>query len=70
MDERDYWCGARFTAADVMIASQLNWGRMFGTLPERESVGPYLARCRARATAKAAHAADTALMPKKGSGAG
>ena len=40
--------GDQFTAADVVIGSQLRWGMMFGVIPKREDFVSYTARLEAR----------------------
>lgn len=61
---RDYFAGDTFTAADVYAGSQLDWGVMFGTLPERDGFKAYIERIRARPAYKRAKEIDMALMPK------
>ncbi|MFZ2099666.1 MAG: glutathione S-transferase family protein [Oricola sp.] len=58
--ERDYVCGGRFTAADIYVGAQVDWGLTFGTLPEREEFSSYAQRLRARDAYKAAKAIDGA----------
>ena len=41
-------CGDRFTAADVYFGSQIIWGVQFGSLPTRDSFGPYVERLTGR----------------------
>jgi len=41
-------CGGQFTAADVYLGSQLDWGMQFGTIGERHRFKAYVARCRER----------------------
>ena len=53
--------GDRFTAADVYVGSQVSWGLMFKTLPERPAFVEYANRLRARAAAQRAVALDDAL---------
>ncbi len=48
LDTHAYICGDRFTAADVYVGAQVDWGLMFGTLPERPAFSAYAARLRAR----------------------
>lgn len=43
-----YILGERFTAADVVIGSQLGWGQKFGIIPNREEFNNYLARLQQR----------------------
>ena len=58
---RDFVCGERFTAADVYLGSQIQWGTQFGTLPQRDSFARYGERLRAREAAqRAAHKDDQA----------
>jgi glutathione S-transferase len=46
--EGPYILGERFTAADVVIGSQLGWGQAFGVIPKREEFNTYLARLQQR----------------------
>lgn len=62
--EGDYICGDRFTAADVYVGSQIQWGLMFKSLPDRPAFVDYAARMAARPAAVRANALDDALMPK------
>jgi glutathione S-transferase len=39
-----YLAGDRFTAADVYTGSQIGWGLMFGTLPDRPALRDYWSR--------------------------
>ncbi|ADM08327.1 Glutathione S-transferase [Parvularcula bermudensis HTCC2503] len=59
---RDYLCGARFTAADVYVGSQVDWGLTFGTIPSRPAFDTYAARLRDRPAYKRAKARDQALI--------
>lgn len=56
--------GDRFSAADVYVGSQINWGLMFKSLPERAAFIPYAERLRARPAYIRASEIDDALMPK------
>ena len=58
----DYVCGERFTMADIYVGSEVDWGLMFGTLPERASFTAYAERFRARPAYQAAKASDAKLM--------
>jgi len=40
--------GDQFTAADIIIGSQLRWGMMFGVVPKREDFLSYTSRLEAR----------------------
>lgn len=53
--------GEQFTAADVYVGSQVGWGLMFKTLPERPAFVDYAARLRARPASQRAAALDDAL---------
>lgn len=55
--------GEQFTAADVYVGSQVSWGLMFKTLPERPAFVEYATRLRAREAAQRAEALDDALLP-------
>ncbi|WP_036136081.1 glutathione S-transferase family protein [Luteimonas mephitis] len=55
--------GEQFTAADVYVGSQVSWGLMFKTLPERPAFVEYATRLRAREAAQRAAALDDALLP-------
>lgn len=62
LDSRDYICGDRFTAADVYVGAQVDWGLMFGTLPDRPSFQAYAGRLRARPAYIRAKAIDNELI--------
>ncbi len=62
LDSRDYICGDRFTAADVYVGAQVDWGLMFGTLPDRPAFSAYAGRLRARPAYIRAKAIDNALI--------
>ncbi|WP_299326809.1 glutathione S-transferase family protein [Parasphingopyxis sp.] len=62
---RDYICGDRFTAADVYVGSQIDWGIQFETLPKTPAFEAYAARLRERDAYKSAKAIDAALMPEQ-----
>jgi glutathione S-transferase len=49
-----YLLGDWFTAADVLVCSNLHWGTMFKLFPERGAVADYVARCAARPALKRA----------------
>lgn len=53
--------GERFTAADVLWGSALDWTGAFGLLPERAEVRAYVERVKARPAVQRAAAADAAL---------
>jgi glutathione S-transferase len=56
--------GERFSAADVYVGSQINWGLMFKSLPERPAFAAYAERLRARPAYVRAAEIDDALTPK------
>ena len=53
--------GDRFTAADIVIGSNLRWGTMFKMIPERKEFSDYVARFVDRPAAKRAQAKDEEL---------
>jgi glutathione S-transferase len=53
--------GNEFTAADVVIGSNIRWGTMFKLIPERPEFTAYAARIAARPAAQRADAKDKAL---------
>ncbi|MGE0052749.1 MAG: glutathione S-transferase family protein [Hyphomicrobium sp.] len=63
-DGRDYVCGDRFTAADVYVGSQVDWGLAFKTISPTPALEAYAARMRARPAYQAAKAIDNALIAK------
>lgn len=62
--DRPYVCGDNFTAADVYVGSQVDWGLMFKTMPETDDFITYADRLRARPAYQRAKAIDAALMPQ------
>lgn len=58
--------GERFSAADVYVGSQVVWGLMFKTLPERPAFVDYAARLQERAGYQRAAALDDALIAQPG----
>lgn len=63
MGSRDYVCGDQFTAADVYVGSQIDFGLQFGSFPSTENFNQYAERLRARPAYQAAKQKDIALMP-------
>lgn len=61
-----YIAGDRFTAADVYVGSQVGWGLMFGSLPQRDAFSDYWSRLVDRPAAVRAREIDDALMPTSG----
>ena len=54
--------GERFSAADVYVGSQVVWGQMFKSLPERPAFQAYAARLMSRPAAVRAREIDDALI--------
>ena len=61
-DGRNFVCGDRFTATDVYLGSQIDWGLQFDTIPERDSFKAYAGRLRERAAYKRAKSIDNGLI--------
>ena len=55
-----YILGDRFSAADVYVGSQIGWGLMFKSIPERPVFAAYAARIMGREAASRARALDDA----------
>jgi len=62
---RTYIAGDRFSAADVYVGSQIGWGLMFKSIPERPAFVDYWAAIADRPAHKRASALDDAAMPAK-----
>ena len=62
LKDRDYVCGNRFTAADIYVGAQVDWGIQFGTLQSNPTFVAYAERLRARDAYKSAKAIDGALI--------
>src|SRR5262245_45032387 len=56
-----YLMGQQFTAADVIIGSQLRWGTMFKLIPERPEFTAYVARLNERPALRRSTEKDTQL---------
>jgi glutathione S-transferase len=56
-----YLLGERFTAADVVIGSQLRWAMMFNLIPKRPEFEAYVARLEQRPALQRATALDREL---------
>jgi len=54
--------GDRFSAADVYVGSQIDWGLQFGTIPSRPAFEAYVAPLRERAAYKRAKEIDNGLI--------
>ena len=55
-------CGDQFTAADVYVGAQVDWGLSFGTIPSRPAFEAYAARLRERPAYKRQKELDNALI--------
>ncbi|WP_022682968.1 glutathione S-transferase family protein [Sphingobium bisphenolivorans] len=55
-------CGDRFTAADVYVGAQIDWGLTFGTIPSRPAFESYAARLRERPAYRKQKELDGALI--------
>jgi glutathione S-transferase len=60
-----YLLGEQFTAADVVIGSQLRWGMMFGLIPKRPELAAYVARLEKRPALERATAKDAKLKAEQ-----
>lgn len=65
-----YIAGDRFTAADVMVGSQVAWGVQFGTLSKRAAFDDYLTRIVDREAYVRAKAIDGKLIAQAQAAAG
>lgn len=55
-------CGNQFTAADVYVGAQVDWGLTFGTIPSRPAFEDYAGRLRARPAYKRQKKLDETLI--------
>jgi glutathione S-transferase len=62
---RKYIAGDRFSAADVYVGSQIDWGLLFKSMPDRPAFHDYVGPLRERAGYISAKETDRALMPKQ-----
>ena len=62
LSDRAFITGDRFTAADVYVGSQVDWGLAFGSIPARPSFEGYAARLRERPAYQKAKARDNELI--------
>ena len=58
--------GERFSAADIYVGSQVDFGLAFKSIPERPAFTAWAGRLREREAYRRARALDDALMPKQG----
>jgi glutathione S-transferase len=61
----DYVTGERFTAADVYVGSQINWGMNFNTIDKRPEFEAYAARVTGREAYLRAMEMDDSLVEEK-----
>lgn len=59
---KNYVCGDRFTAADIYVGSQVDWGLQFGSLPSNRTFAAYAERLRERPAYKVSKAIDSTLI--------
>ena len=59
---KTFVAGDRFSAADVYVGSQIDWGLQFGTIPSRPAFEAYVAPLRERAAYKRAKEIDNGLI--------
>lgn len=67
LSDREWVCGARFTAADVYVGSQVDWGLQFGTVAPLPPFERYAERLRARPAYQRTKAINAALMEQPAS---
>ena len=63
--DRSYLLGDQFSAADVVLGSQIGFGLQFGSLEKRPEFERYWAGLASRPAKLRADAIDNALMPKR-----
>jgi glutathione S-transferase len=61
VEQGPWLMGEQFTAADVVIGSNIRWGTIFKLIPERKEFTDYSARIAARPAAQRAEAKDKEL---------
>lgn len=59
---RPWICGDQFTAADVYVGAQIDWGLTFNSIPTRPAFEDYAARLRDRPAYRRQKEIDTALI--------
>lgn len=62
LGSREYICGEEFSAADVYVGSQVDWGLMFKTIPETSNFNAYAERLRQRPAYQKAKQIDSDLI--------
>jgi glutathione S-transferase len=64
-EAKPYLLGEQFTAADVVIGSQLRWGMLFKLIPERPELAAYVANLSQRPAFKRAVEKDALLQAEQ-----
>ncbi|MEM9999605.1 MAG: glutathione S-transferase family protein [Pseudomonadota bacterium] len=64
MRDRAYVCGDRFTAADIYVGAQVDWGLKFKTVPVKPALEAYAERLRSRPAYLEAKEIDGAHIQK------
>lgn len=64
LGDHAYVTGERFTAADVYVGAQINWGLQFGTIEKRAELTDYAQRVTDRNVYRRAMEKDDALVEK------
>lgn len=62
LGSRDYVCGEEFSAAEVYLGSQVDWGLMLKTIPETANFNAYAERMRRRPAYQKAKQIDNDLI--------
>jgi glutathione S-transferase len=65
LDGIEYVAAGQFTAADIYVGSEINFGTMFGMIESRPVFEAYLDRLKARPAFQRATEIDDALMPEQ-----
>ncbi len=65
VDGKQYLAGSTFTAADIILGSQIGWGLQFGSIEKRPAFERYWAGLADRPAKRRADEIDNALMPAK-----
>ena len=66
LKDRKFVCGDVFTAADVYVGSQVDWGMLFGTMPTRPAFEGYAERLRGRKAYKTCKDVNAAKVAEWG----
>ena len=65
LGSREYVCGDQFTAADVYLGSQIDFGLQFNSIDATDNFTAYVERLKGRSAYNAAKKIDMDLMPKQ-----